>query len=206
MVEARDRRPGRKSGFAELCEAFLESVNGHAGVRITGRDGTASAGIAALEVDFAEGEADDAAFVFAEEAVLPEGGDAVDFESGAEAEAEVVGGEAGEPRGDGLERGGGDDGGAVGDGVVRKAAGGIADDNLLLEEDAEPFGGFFVGVGESERARGNFAAVGGNGERDGAQVGRIVGANVMDEGSALAIDPLAVNGIESPGAVMNEAA
>ena len=65
----------------------------------------------------------DAAFVFAEELVFPEGGHAINFEGGAEAEADFVEGEAGEPFANGLERSGGDDSGAVGDGVVGKTAG-----------------------------------------------------------------------------------
>jgi len=47
-------------------------------------DGATGAGIAALEIYFADFEADYAAFVFAEELIFPEGGDAVNFESGAE--------------------------------------------------------------------------------------------------------------------------
>ena len=43
---------------------------------------------------------------------------------------------------------------------------GVADDDLLIEEDAEPFGGVFVGPGEGERAGGNFAAIARDGEGD----------------------------------------
>ena len=205
MVEAIARGPGRESGFAELGETLLEAVEDSAGVGIARRDRAAGAGVAALEVDFADGEADDAAFVFAEELILPEGGDAVDFERGAETEADVVKREAGEPLGDGPEGSGGDDGGAVGDGVVRKAAGGITDDDLLLKENAEPFGGVIAGLGEGEGTRREFAAVSGDGEGDGAEVRGVGGADVMDEGSALAVDPLAVNGIEGPSTVEGEA-
>ena len=68
----------------------MEAVEDFAGLRIAGRDGAAGAGVAAFEMDFADGEADGAALVFAEEAVFPKGGDTVDFESGAETLADVV--------------------------------------------------------------------------------------------------------------------
>ena len=76
--------------FALMGETFLKAVEGDAGEGIARGDGAAGAGIATFEMDFADGEADDAAFVFAEELVFPEGGDTVDFESGAESEADVV--------------------------------------------------------------------------------------------------------------------
>jgi len=146
----------------------LEAVEVFSGERIAGRDGTTGAGIAALEIYFADFEADYAAFVFAEELVFPEGGDAVDFQCGAEALAGFVECDAGEtlgqrgkpfvpqgkPLGDGLQRGGGDDGGAACNGIVGKTVFGVADDDLLIEEDAEPFGGVIVGFGEGEGARG----------------------------------------------------
>lgn len=206
VVEAGTGGPLGERGFAELGETFLETVERDAGEGIARGDGTTRAGIAAFEVDFAEGEADDAAFVFSEEAIFPEGGDAVDFESGAEAEANVVDGEARKPGGDSEKRCGGDDGGAVGDGVIGETAGRIADDDLLLEEDAEPFGGFLIVGWEGEGARGDFAAVGGDGEGDGSEIGGVGGADEMDDGSALAIDPFAIDGIESPGAIEGETA
>lgn len=94
MVEAGAGGPGRQGGFAELGEAFLEAFEDFAGLGIAGRDGAAGAGIAALEIYFADFEADYATFVFAEELVFPEGGDAVDFESGAETLAGFVDGDA----------------------------------------------------------------------------------------------------------------
>lgn len=196
-----------------MGEVFLEADQVDAGAGIARRHRAAGAGIAAFEMDFADGEADDAAFVFAEELIFPEGGDAVDFESGAETAPNIFEREAregvgyrGEPVRDGLERSCGDNRGAVGDGVVGKATFGIADDNLLLEENAEPFGGVFVVLGEGEGAGRNFAAVGGNGEGDGVDVWGIICADEMDGGSAFAIDPFAVNGIESPGAIEGKAA
>jgi len=220
VVEAWAGGPGRQRGFAELGEAFLEAVENFAGLGIAGRDGATGAGIAALEVNFTDLEADHAAFVFAEELILPKSRDAVDFQRAAEALAGFVGGDAGEafgvwgkpfvpqgkPFGDGLQRGGGDDGGAVGDGVVGKTVFGIADDDLLVEENAEPFGGVFVGFGEGEGARGDFAAITGDGEGDFAEIGGVDGADEVNGGSALAVDPFAVDGVESPGAIEGEAA
>ena len=96
MVEAGAGGPGRQGGFAELGEALLEALEDFAGLGITGRDGTAGAGIAALEIYFADFEADYAAFVFAEELIFPErrdfrrcdgGAVAINFECGAEAQA-----------------------------------------------------------------------------------------------------------------------
>jgi hypothetical protein len=213
VVEAGAGGPGRQGGFAEVGEAFLEAFEDFAGLGIAGRDGAAGAGIAALEIDFADFEADYAAFVFAEELVFPEGGDAVDFQSGAKALAGFINGDARktlrrgtEPLGDGFEGGGGDDGGAAGDGVVGEPVFGVSDEDLLLEEDAEPFGGVFIGAGEGEGAGGNFASIARDGEGDFAEVGGVRGADEMDGGRALAVDPFAVDGIEGPGAIEGEAA
>jgi len=111
-----------------------------------------------------------------------------------------------EPSGDGLKGCGGDDCGAAGDGVVGETVLRIPNDDLLVEEDAEPFGGFFVSLGEGEGAGRNFAPIAGYGECDGTDVGRIAGADEMDDGSPLAIDPFAVDGVEGPGAVVDESA
>ena len=189
-----------------VSEMLLEAVQVDAGEGIAWRDGAAGAGVAALEGNFADGEADDAAFVFAEELVFPERGDTIDFESGAETAADVVDGMAGEPFGDGLERSGGDDRGAIGDGVVGETAGRIANDDLLLEEHAEPLGGLLMFSREREGARGDFAAIGRNGEGDETEVGGIAGADEMNDGGALAIDPFAVDRMKSPGAVESEPA
>ena len=184
----------------------MEAFDGDAGEGIARGNGAARTGIAALEMNFADLESHDAALVFTKELVFPEGGHAIDFERGAEAETDFVQGEPGEPFADGLERSRGDDGGAVGDGVVGKTAGGVADEDLLLEEDAEPFGGVFVALGERKRVHGNVAAVAGNRQSDTAQIGREGGADQVNGGSALAINPAAIHGIERPGAVEREAA
>jgi len=199
----------------------LEAVEARAAVGIARRHGAARAGIAALEGDFADGKADNAALVVTKEMIFPERGQRfatggahsvdIDFESGAEALTSLLERDTGEPPGtrskpfaDGVERRGGDDGRAIGDGVVGKAIGGIANDNLLLEEDAEPFSGIFVGFREGERARGNAAAIARNRESNGAEVRGILGANDMDRRAALAIDPSAVKGIKSPHTVEGE--
>lgn len=168
MVEARARGVWWEGEFAELNETFLEAVVGLAGVGITGGDGAAGAGIAPFKVYGADAEADYVALVFGEESIFPEGGGAIDFEGSAEAEAGFFEGEAGKPIANGLQSRGGNDGRAVGDGVVGKAVRGIADDDLLIEENAKPFGGVFVSLREVEGARGNAAPIVGDGEGDGA--------------------------------------
>ena len=74
MVEAGARGPGGEGGFALTGEVLLEAVEILAGLGIARRDGAAGAGVAAFKVDFADSEADNAAFVLAEELVFPEGG------------------------------------------------------------------------------------------------------------------------------------
>ena len=96
VVEAGARGPRRKCGFALLGEAFLETGEDGAGEWIPRRNGTARAGVAALELNFTDGESDDAAFVFAEETIFPERGkrlgrgEAIDFKRGAKAHAGFV--------------------------------------------------------------------------------------------------------------------
>ena len=204
MVESGAGGPWGKGGFALVSKMFLEAVEVDAGKRIARRDRAAGAGIAAFKMDFADSEADCAAFVFAEESVFPEGGNIFEFEGGAKALADVFERKAGEPSGNGFEGGGGDDGGAVGYGIVRETAGGITDDDLLLEEATEPLGSVFVAVGKSEGPGRDFASIGGGGESDEGEVGRVGSTDVVDEGSAFAIDPFAVDRIESPGAVESE--
>ena len=201
MVEAGARRPRGKRGFAELGEALLEAIECDASKGIARGNGAAGAGVTALEMNFADLEAHGTGLVFAEELVFPEGWHAIDFERGAEAEADFVQREPGEPFANSLERSGGDDRGAVGDGVVGKTTGRIADEDLLLEKHAEPFGRVIVAFGEWECVRGNAAPVARNEECDAAQIGRKDGADQVNRGSALAIDPASIHGIERPGAV-----
>jgi len=75
----------------------LKAVEGFAGVGIARGHRAAGAGVAAFQVNLANGEADGAAFVGAEKLIFPEGRHAVDFESGAEAEAKVVNGKGRRP-------------------------------------------------------------------------------------------------------------
>src|SRR6202022_167973 len=106
MVEAGGGGPGRQSFAAQIAETFLEAGEGGAGLRIARGDGAAGAGVAALETDFADAEAHDAALVFAVELIFPERGQmcvrvrgacglrgnfaAVDFERGAKSLARGV--------------------------------------------------------------------------------------------------------------------
>jgi len=196
-----------------LGEALLEAFEDFAGLGIARRDGATSAGIAALEIYFTDFETDYAAFVFAEELVFPEGGDATYFQSGAKALAGFINGDTrktlrrgSKPPRNGLERGGGNDGGAAGHGIVGETVFGIADEDLLLEVDAEPFGSVIVIAGKTEGAGGDFAAIAGDGEGDFAEVGGIAGADEVDGWRALAIDPFAVDGIEGPGTIEDQAA
>lgn len=237
VVEAVAGRPWRQGCFALTGEVFLEAVEIFPGEWVAGRDGAAGAGVAALEVDFADAEADDAALVGTEELIFPEGresftvgggGIRVNLECGAETPASFVKRDSAEPLfyegkafGSGrgpfartrgkpirysLQRRGGNDGGAVGECVIRESAFGIADDDLLLEEDTEPLRGVFVGFGKGEGARGNFAAIAGDGEGDAAKVGSVAGADEMDSGGALAVDPFAIHGMKGPGAIEGESA
>src|SRR6266436_883676 len=54
---------------------------------------------------------------------------------------------------------------------------------------------------EGKCLRRDFAFVARNGKCDRAQVGRVSSANQVNSRSALAVHPLAVNGVERPGAV-----
>jgi len=188
-----------------MGEALLKAVEIDAGERIARRDGATCTRIAALEGYFANSEANNAPFIFAEELVFPEGGDAIKLESRAETHPDALKRKAGKPSGDGLEGSGGDDGGAVGDGVVRKTIERRANDDLLLKEDAEPFGGFFVFTGKREGAGRDFASIGGDREGDEGKIRGIICADEMDDGSTLTVDPFAVNGVECPSTIEGEA-
>ncbi len=105
----------------------LEADEVIAGAGVAGRYRATGAGIATFEMNFADSEANDATFLFAEELVFPECGDAVDLERGAETTANIFEREAGKAVSSGgkplsysLERSGGNDGGTVGDRVVGK--------------------------------------------------------------------------------------
>ena len=190
--------------MAELSEEFLKAVVGDAGVGIASWDGAAGAGVATFKTYFADAEADYVAGIIGEELIFPEGGNAVDLERSTKAETGFADGDARKPLADGLESGSRDDSGAVGDGIVWKAIWGVADDDLLVEENAEPFGGVFVGLREGESAGRNIATIFGDGESDGAKVGRVVGSDEVNDGCALGVDPLTIDGVEGPGTVVGE--
>ena len=67
MVEAGGWRPRRKSFAAQIAETFLEAGKVGGGLRVACGNWAAGAGIAALEMDFADAEAHYAALVFAED-------------------------------------------------------------------------------------------------------------------------------------------
>ena len=69
-----------------------------------------------------------------------------------------------------LRLAGGDDGGAVGDRIVGKAFRRITNNNLLIKENAEPFGGVVVSAWKGEGASGDVARIIGNRESDGGEV------------------------------------
>ncbi len=169
----------------------------------TGRDGATGAGIAALEGNFTDAEADDAALVFAEETIFPESRALLSFQERfgkrRRTSSRV---RPGNHSRDGLERSGGDDGGATGDGVVGEAAGGVADDDLLLEENAKPFDGIFVAAGKSKVRAGMWRLSPGAERVTLLEMGNSWRGCV--DGEALAIDPATVDGIESPGAIEGE--
>jgi hypothetical protein len=61
-------------------------------------------------------------------------------------------------------------------------------------------------VREGEGAGRKFSAITGNGEGDTGKIRREMGANKVDGGGAFAVDPLAIDGIESPGAIESKSA
>src|SRR5216683_2316041 len=115
MVEAGGWRPRRKSFAAQIAETFLEAGKVGGGLRVACGNWAAGAGIAALEIHFADAEAHYAALVFAVELIFPERGQVsvgagglggefragnigvIDFERGAKTLARVVERQAREP-------------------------------------------------------------------------------------------------------------
>jgi len=93
-------------------------------------------------------ETDYAAKFSAEELVFPEWWNAVELQSGAETQAGFGDSHAGKPIADGLERGGGDDGGPWAM-RCRDASRVVANHDGVTKEFAEPFGG---GSGVSRKA------------------------------------------------------
>jgi len=121
MLEAVGVRPGRELGAAILYEAFLEAGVVDAGAGIARGDGATDAGVAAFKGDFADVETYDATKFSAEELVFPVRRHAAELQSCAEAQTSFGDGHSGKPFADGLKRGRGDDGWAVGDQIVGDA-------------------------------------------------------------------------------------
>lgn len=206
VLEAVGVGPGRKMGAALLSETFLETDDVGAGLRIAGGDGAAYAWIAAFKSDFADMETNYTTKFRAEELVFPESWHAVELQSGAETQTGFSDSHAGKPIADGLERGRGDDGWAVGDEVVGDPGWIMANHDGVGQEFAEPSccgGG--VSWKRERCARGPMAMVW-DGEGNGCEVGFVRGANQMQGGDAGGVDQTTIQGIDGPGAVELEAA
>src|SRR5690348_1614396 len=83
VVEARFGRPGGQGSAAQFGDSSCEFGIDFASAGIARRNGTARAGIAALEGDIADFEAHGVIFIGTEQTILPKRGDAVDFQRGA---------------------------------------------------------------------------------------------------------------------------
>src|SRR5260370_42615150 len=142
MVEAAGGSPGGQSFAAQIAEAFLETDDFFGRVRVASGNRAAGARMAALEVDFADAEAHNAALVLTVKLIFPERGQFpirarpgvghVDFERGAKALTRIGERQSGEPIADGLQRRGGNYRRSIRDGVVGKAFGRVTDQDLLL--------------------------------------------------------------------------
>ena len=205
MLEALGGGPGRKVSVTQLREAFLEADGVGSSVGIACGNGAADAGIATFEGDFAELETDDAAKLRGEESVFPESRDAVEFKCGSETQTGFGDGEAGEPVADGVERGGGDDGGAVGDEVIGNARGIVADHYGLIEKFAEPCGGCGRFAWKCEGSVGDFAEIIACTQSDAGEIWGVRGANQVQSGDTGGADNASVEGTDGPGAVELEA-
>src|SRR5450755_1536007 len=90
VIEAFGGRPCGKFGFAQFGEALLEAGGVCASVRVTGRNWTTFAGIAAFKTYGTDTETPHAPGAVRDELVLPEGRDACNFETGAKTQANFV--------------------------------------------------------------------------------------------------------------------
>src|SRR5215472_5975609 len=206
MIEAVARRRRGKRGAAKLHEALLESEKIGAGLGIAWRNGAASAGMASLQLNFADTKAHHAVLLRAKKLIFPKRRDAIDFQRSAKTQAYVTGSQAREPSSHGVERCGRNNRRAAGDRLVGKTFRGIAHGDGLLEISAEPLCCVARVPWEGKRFRRKPAAIAGNGKRHGAEVRRIRGANQVHRSGALTVDPLAVLRIERPDAVELQAA
>jgi hypothetical protein len=187
--------------LAQLCEPLLKTYRISACVRISCGNRATDTGIAAFEGDFAEFETDDAAKLRGEELVFPEGRYAVEFECGPETQAGFGDGEGGEPVADGVERSGGDDGGAVGDEVIGNAGRIVADHYRLIEKFAEPCRGYGRFAWKCEGSVGDFAGIIGCAQSDAGEIGSVRGANQVHSGGTGGADNASVERTDGPGAV-----
>src|SRR5258708_1675133 len=135
---------------AVIAEDLLEAGNDVASARIARRKRTPRAGMAALEIHFADAEADcvlgdrqavNTALLFAEELILPERGNSIDFECGAEALAGFVEVHTIKQVANRLQTCGGNNCWAARDGFIREAFGRVAHGKGLLDEVGKPFRG-----------------------------------------------------------------
>src|SRR5437016_756172 len=186
MVEARFGAPLRDVRAAVVTEDFLEAGNNDSRAGVARRNRTAGAWIAALKIYFADAEAHGATFFRAEELIFPECRDsrrrgrravAIDFERGAKAQARFLDGHAGEKPANSLQACGGNNRWAVGDGVIRKTFGRMADADRLLKIVGKPFGSGCRVAREAKCHGWDFAVVIGNRKRDRGKVRREGGAD-----------------------------
>src|SRR5437588_10979926 len=107
MVEARLGSPVRDVAAAIVGKEFLKARNDCPGLRIARRDRAAHAGIAALELHFADAKRHENILVCGEKLVFPKGRYAIDFQRGAKTQAHIADGEPGEYGANRVERRGG---------------------------------------------------------------------------------------------------
>src|SRR5271163_3961782 len=206
VVESGFRRPGGEVRTAKIAERFLEAREDLASLRMAWGNGTARARIAALEFDVTDPEAHRAAFFLAEELVFPERGHAVDFERRAEAQAHFLERHARKQIAGGLQTRGGNDGRAVSNSIIGKTFRRMPHDNLLIKILAEPGFGSGSVAWKIQSDGPELAGVGGRGEGDAAQIGRVACANEKNRRRAFAVHPLAIDRVERPGAIELETA
>ena len=185
---------------AIVGEKPLKGRNDRSSLRIARRDGTAHAGIAALELHFADAKRHENVLIRGEKLIFPKGRDAVDFQRVAKTQPHVAQGKSGEQGCNCLERSGRNDRRTVGDGVIGEAFGSIAHGDRLVEKSAKPLRCVHRAAGELESFRGSAAAVG-YGKGNGAEVRCVSRPNQVNGSGALPVHPLAVRRIQGPGAV-----
>src|SRR5260370_38455981 len=162
-------------------------------------NGAARSWIASLEIHLSDAEAHGAPFFLAEELIFPERRHAVNFERRAEALARFVDVHPAKEIANSLQALRGNNRWAVGDGVIRKSFGRIADGDRLLEELGKPLGGGCRVAWEGKCSGWNFAAGTRRRKPYGVDVRRESRADQVGGGGTLAVHPLTVSGIKRPG-------